>query len=224
MPKDYVKTEILDSIIAALNNIVMGDDNGYSNLLPAEAIREYTDRYIENYGREAASQLQLWKRTSENGANAYFSYDKRINTEVLYNEANLISYQVNIVEAKGNATSTEIVKNSVLDLTTGNLLSQNDIFEENSEAKLNSILIAQVIKDKGVTNTKELQDIGYWGIADIEGNDNFLVDKDGITYTFSPDEYSDAELGVLNIFVNYDDLMGVLKQESPISVLIHDLD
>lgn len=222
VPKEYSNQEVLQKIQAELNTVVMGDDNGFNGIPAEEAIKKYSESYITNYEKEAKSQLPLWNKI--NGGNGYFSYDKKIETNVLYSEANLISYQVKTTETKGDSTSTVVVRNVLLDLATGNILAEKDIFEGDFKEKLNKIIIDQIIKDNKVENIEELQALGYWGVADLAANNNFYVDKDGITYTFGPDEYSDAELGVLNVFINYDDMMDIFLQESPISLLIHDLD
>lgn len=224
VPKEYEKKEIVDRITSSLNSIVLGEDMSIQGGVASEALKNYSDNYIESYKREAKSQLALWQKINGKGANAYFSYDKKISTKLAYSEANLISYQVETVEAKGDDVSTTIVRNVVFDLSTGNLLVANDLFVDGAEEKLNQIIIAQVIKDKNAEKVEDLHFLGYWGISDIAADDNFLIGKDGITYTFSPGEYSDASLGILNVFIDYDKLTEVLKKDSPITILVQNIE
>lgn len=221
-PIEFADADVLAKVQKVLVNFMLGDDNGVSEEALTETMTNYAANYVNSYKKEAKSQLALWTQVNGKGGYAYFSYDKKIETSVLYDEANLISYQVKTTELKGDETKTVSVKNLVIDLKTGTIVSEDDIFVDNELEKLNKILIAQIIKEKNVEDIEQLQELGYWGVADLEANNNFSVNKDGVTYTFSPAEYSDEKLGILNIFVDYDDLLEILKPTSPISILAND--
>lgn len=224
VPIDYSDAEVLSKIQQQLNVLVMGDNANLSKLSTNDAMRSYAAAYVASYLKESKSQVALWRKVNGNAAYTYFSYDKRIDTKVLYNEANVISYQITETEVKGDETSTILVRNVLFNLQTGDVMTQGDIFKADMNEELNKVLITQLLKDNEVETVEELQGLGYWGIADLEVSDNFYVDKDGITFTFSPAEYSDAKLGILNIHVNYDYMLEILKDNSPISILVHDLD
>lgn len=222
-PIEFGNQEVLAKVQKELVSFVLGDDNEISEDALSETMTNYAANYVNSYKKEAKSQLALWTQVNGKGGYAYFSYDKKIETRVLYDEADLISYQVKVTEQKGDQTTTISVKNLVLDLKSGSIVNEEDIFVDNTLEQLNKILISQIVREKNVENIEQLQELGYWGVADLEANNNFYVNKDGLTYTFSPAEYSDEKLGVLNIFVDYDDLLEVLKPASPISILANDI-
>lgn len=223
VPIAYKDADVLAKIQHALNSLMIGDDVVEGDLPIYDVMVKYASEYVIDYNKEVKKQAALWHKVNGKGGYAYFSYDKKIETFVLYNEANLVSYQVKVTELKGDNTSTIIVQNLVLDLNTGDIVTQNEIFDQSAEEKINKLLIQQAIRDKEVENIEELQTLGYWGVADLEVNENFYVDKDGITFTYSPAEYSDEKLGVLNIAVHYDSIIGLVKEDSPIAILVHDV-
>lgn len=225
VPKEYEDAAVLAKIQYALNALMIGDDVEIADDLSIyDVMVKYAAEYVADYNTEVKKQAALWHKVNGKGAYAYFSYDKKIETFVLYNEVDIVSYQVRVTELKGDNTSTVIVKNLVLDLNTGDVVKQDEIFDQAAEDKLNRLLIQQAVLDHQVESVEELQNLGYWGIADLEVNDNFYVDKDGITYTYSPAEYSDEKLGVFNVSVHYDSIIGLVKPNSPIAILVHNLD
>lgn len=223
VPIAYKDADVLAKIQHALNSLMIGDEVVEGDLPIYDVMVKYASEYVIDYNKEVKKQAALWHKVNGKGGYAYFSYDKKIETFLLYNEANLVSYQVKVTELKGDNTSTIIVQNLVLDLNTGDIVTQNEIFDQSAEEKINKLLIQQAIRDKEVENIEELQTLGYWGVGDLEVNENFYVDKDGITFTYSPAEYSDEKLGVLNIAVHYDSIIGLVKEDSPIAILVHDV-
>jgi len=216
VPKEYQNTEILRSIQQELNYALI-DEDSLDEALSVEMIKKYAADYIVNYIEDAKKDYSLWKSINT----PMGSYTKEIESDVIFDEANLISYQLKGIEYSGTDTTSVIYENLLFDLTDGRKLSEEDIFKEGYKGELNKMLTEQLLKMNRVTTVGELQDLGYWGAADIAANDNFYVDTDGITYTYNPGEYADSKLGVLNIRIGYDHLLSadILRNPSPISIL-----
>ena len=216
-PISYENQEVLEKVAREIAFYVMGEEDTYITMPANEALESYATSYFANYEKETKSKLELWNKV--NGRDI-FSYNYNIETKVVYNEANLISYQIATSEGAGK-DSIKIVntKNIVLDLANGALLSENDLFVEDYSERLNQLLIQQLLKDTKADSIEVLHEKGYWGITDIAANNNFFVTWDGITYTFNPDEYADAKLGTLKIFIDFDDLLPIIKEGAPITIL-----
>lgn len=213
VPVRYEKQEIVDSLLNDLNEAVFGDD-AFLNLVSDTAVNKYLDDFIEDYTADTEENYSFWRKILNNKDS---SYSKTIETQLMYNEANLVSYQVRLRESDGYV----IYRNLVFDLVDGTIIGESDLFREGYEEELNKCIIEQLLRDNSVETIEELNEKGYWGAADIASNNNFYLNSEGITYTYNPDEYADSELGMLKVFINYEDLVyaGVLKKESPASIL-----
>ena len=69
-------------------------------------------------------------------------------------------------------------------------------------------------------NPKDLENIGFFSVEEIFPNGNFLVDEDGITYTFNEYEIAAYVVRETNVFLPYAEILYLLKKDSPIAKLI----
>ena len=102
-------------------------------------------------------------------------------------------------------------------MKTGNAITEEDIFIENFQDSLAQILIDHIAKQNKVENPKDLENIGFFSVEEIFPNGNFLVDEDGITYTYAIAAYVVRET---NVFLPYAEILYLLKKDSPIAKLI----
>lgn len=218
IPQEYEKIEVIQAIQRELNYALI-DEDSLQNSLTSELIEQYAAEYIAEYIEEIKKDFSFWKDADT----PLSSYSKNIEADVIFDEANLISYQLRAIECAEDDTISVIYENLLFDLTDGRKLNEEDVFREDYRDELNKMLTEQLLRSNREATVEELQDRGFWGAADIAANNNFYVTEKGIVYTYNPGEYAEVELGELNIFINFDDLVysGILKQKSPISILYH---
>lgn len=214
-PTEYEAKDILVKIQQELNAAFFEDER-YANIDVNTAIENYGTSYIDNYKKEM-SQFTEWKDADE--PSDYYSYYKTLDSKILFNKANLLSYQISSSDFKGGANSSILYQCFVFNLATGNLLHESDIFITDYHSQLNALLIKSLMKQNGVSKTEDMVDMGYFGIEELVSNDNFYVDANGVTYIFNPGEYSALSIGAQNITISYSDLVPILKPDSPISIL-----
>ncbi len=214
-PVKYADQDILDKMQKELNVLVF-EDELLGSLSPADAAKRFASNYIENYKEEAQTRFPNWAESHE--TEDYFSFYKTIETAVLYNNSSLLSYQVSAMDYKGGANSYIAYKNAVLDLKTGKLLSEEDIFKSGYEKALNQILIDKIVSQNNAKKAEDLLELGFWGIEDLTSNGNFLIDSTKLTYIFSQGEYSAPSLGEIRVTIPYKEIYPILKEQSPISV------
>lgn len=217
-PTKFENAEILTKIKRELNYAVFEDER-YESLSPDSALEKYITDYIQNYQNEANVQFPDWSESDE--AEDYFSFYKSIDTKVLYDKNNILSYQVSSMDFKGGATSSTIYQNIVIDLKTGNLVTEKDIFMPEYKKMLNILLTDKIVDQNKVKKAEDLLELGFWGIEDIASNDNFYIDNDGLTYIFNQGEYSAPSLGEIRVTFTFDELRSILNQNSPISFLFN---
>ena len=210
----------------------------YTDMNIQNAAQSYIDNAIQNYRDDAKAfdedRLEKDPLTalsdgaypeSESGEgidkpkDEFYSYNEILSDSVFFNRNDLISLQVKHISSKGGNVSYETYKNVVIDLKTGKFLSEKDIFIDDYEPQLRQMFIAGLLQQSGAKSVNELEQLGYFGIDEIVPNKNFLVNEKGITYIFNKGEYSAYPLDAPVIFLSYDVVRPLLRENSPISKL-----
>ncbi|MBK5722073.1 DUF3298 domain-containing protein [Dysgonomonas sp. Marseille-P4677] len=213
-PVKYTDEKVLANMQKELNFAMMEDEK-YEVLKPVEAVSKYIEDYIENYKNDANEQFPDWQESHD--TEDYFSYYKTLTTKVIFDMGGITSYRISSMDYKGGANSSTAYRNVVIDLKTGNMVSEQEIFLPEYRKLLNEILIRKIVTQNKVQKPDDLLEFGYWGIEDLTSNDNFSVDNTGLTYIFNPGEYSAPSLGEIRVLLPYNEIKDMLKDNSPIS-------
>lgn len=152
-------------------------------------------------------------------SNGFYSYHETLTNKVHFNQSNLLSFQVNQSNNKGGSAVYGSYNNYVINLKTADLLSENDIFTPGYDVALQQLFANNLLQQNGVKSISDLEDLGYFGIQEIMPNRNFLIDNEGITYTFNKGEYSAYPLSAPVIFIPFNDLKMLLKKNTIVSKL-----
>ena len=150
---------------------------------------------------------------------AFYSYSETLTDTICYNKNNILSFQVRQTGNKGGGIPLESYKNCAINLKTGKILTENDIFKSGYEKQLRLLFIASLIDQNGVRTIDDLEDLGYFDVEEIVPNRNFLVDDAGITYIFNRGEYAAYPLNAQVVFLSYDALRPLLKENTVVSKL-----
>jgi len=214
-PVKYTDETVLQKMQKELN-VAVFEDELLGLVSPEEAAKKFTLNYIQNYKEEAKTRFPDWAESHE--TEDYFSFYKTIETSILYNNFDLLSYQISSMDYKGGANSYTSYKNVVVNMKTGGLLSEDDIFQSGYEKTLNKIIIDKILAQNNAKKPEDLLELGYWGVEDLTSNGNFSVDNKQLTYIFSQGEYSAPSLGQIRVVIPYKEIYPILKEKSPISV------
>ena len=216
-PAKYDNKDILKKIQQQFVYSYFGD--GYENLSPEEATAKYTEDYLNNYKDLEDEYKAEVAKADETPVGAWFSYFEMSFDDIAYNKNDILSYTVNFENYTGGAHGAHSFTNHVIDMKTGNLIKEDDIFIEGFQEDLAQILIDRIAKQNTVENPKELENIGFFSIDEIFPNGNFLIDDNGITYTFNEYEIAAYVVGATNVHLPYEEIQYLLKKESPIAHL-----
>ena len=216
-PAKYDNKDILKKIQQQFVYSYFGD--GYENLSPEEATAKYTEDYLNNYKDLEDEYKAEVAKADETPVGAWFSYFEMSSDDIAYNKNDILSYTVNFENYTGGAHGAHSFTNHVIDMKTGNLIKEDDIFIEGFQEDLAQILIDRIAKQNTVENPKELENIGFFSIDEIFPNGNFLIDDNGITYTFYEYELGAYVVGATNVHLPYEEIQYLLKKESPIAHL-----
>ena len=162
-PAKYDNKDILKKIQQQFVYSYFGD--GYENLSPEEATAKYTEDYLNNYKDLEDEYKAEVAKADETPVGAWFSYFEMSSDDIAYNKNDILSYTVNFENYTGGAHGAHSFTNHVIDMKTGNLIKEDDIFIEGFQEDLAQILIDRIAKQNTVENPKELENIGFFSIG-----------------------------------------------------------
>lgn len=217
-PVKYMNDTILAQIQHELN-IVFFDDEVYECSTPQSAVEQYTRAFEENYKEESKSFIEGEHFLGIDGEKFYSIY-KTIESKVVFNQSDVLSYQIVTMDYKGENSSSSIYRNIVFDLKTGRIINEESIFVDDYQTALNNILIDKILRQNNAKTIDELHPRGIM-LDDFSSNDNFLIDGKGITYIFN-NEYSAPTNSRITVFLSYPEIETLLRQNSPISQIIEE--
>lgn len=205
----------------------------YEDLPPYEAVDQYVKNFIKNYEADARifdeEMIELENHPSlipqtideehenELQSNIFYTYYESLSSKIHFNQSNLLSFQVNQSNNKGDAATYSSFNNFVVNLKTGNLLTESDIFMPGYDVALQQLFANSLMQQNEVKSISDLEDLGYFGIQEIMPNRNFLINDDGITYTFNKGEYSAYPLSAPEVFIPFNELKMLLKPNTVVS-------
>lgn len=217
----------LESIQTLFQNSLFGSDS--AGLSFDEAIEKYASNYISNYKRDA----EIYKTTKPTGEYSsefedmfhedgehvnlpeiFYSYYESITDTIIYNNYGIISFQITQTNNKGGVVSHENVRNYVINLLTGDFVSEGDIFSAGYDVALRPIIQNCLMQQNGVKSISDLEDLGYFGVDEIIPNRNFMLTDIGIIFTFNKGEYSAYQLPPSEIFIPYSHVRSILRESS----------
>lgn len=205
----------------------------FENLTPYEAVDQYVENFIKNYEADARifdeemielenhptliPQTKDEEHENELQSNIFYTYYESLSNKIHFNQSNLLSFQVNQSNNKGEAATYSSFNNFVINLNTGSLVTENDIFVPGYDVALQQLFANSLMQQNEVKSISDLEDLGYFGIQEIMPNRNFLINNEGITYTFNKGEYSAYPLSAPEVFIPFNELKMLLKPNTVVS-------
>lgn len=217
-PSQYADKEILKKIQTTFILDYFGEP--FEDMTPQEATGNYVTDYIEAYKSLEPDFEEEYKRSNGQPSSSWFSYYENMSGHIAFNKIDLISYTVSFSTYTGGAHGASAYNNHVVDLKTGDLVTESDLFIANYQDLLAEMLVDALVKDFEVSAPADLENIGFFSVEEIFPNGNFLITEHGLTYTFNQYEIAAYAVGPINVLLPYDELEIILKRESPIADLV----
>lgn len=209
--------------------------SSFNQFEPAVAVETYVRNYLENYSQDAETYKETVNDMKELNSlipgmdihdsehaisDTFYSYYESLSDSITFNQYDLISFQVKQSNSKGEPNSHYVSYNNyVWNLKNGNQLTENDIFVSGYDSVLHNLLITSLIEQNKVESLDELEDLGFFGVGEIVPNNNFLINDKGITYTFNKGEYSAYQLNAPEVFIPFNDIRQLIRENSIVSKL-----
>ncbi|MBP1616805.1 MAG: hypothetical protein H6Q14_632 [Bacteroidetes bacterium] len=183
----------------------------YANLKPQQAIDSFYKKYKEDYlstatdynkAKAAGFEMQSWGST----------YQTMRTDTIPSFKPDTLSFSTYTENYNGGAHGSHHTGYYNIDLKTGKMISESDIFKPGYKADLKKAIIAQLLLDNKLTKPEELIEKGFFDLGDLKPNNNFLVTKNGITYGFNEYEIAPYYMGLIKVSLSYSDISNILQK------------
>lgn len=176
-------------------------------LSPKEAADSFVTRYLAEYKKEYG---EIYKATGSNGAS--FNCEYIVKTHVIDDNEKYYTYIADVYMYGGGAHGNSIVIARNIDAATGKIVSLKDILVPGYEQGLNDLIVKTLCEKYEVADLKGLNEKTIFAGIDVYAPDNFIIEKDGLTFIYSPDEIASHAEGEIRATISNDELKDLLKK------------
>ena len=192
---EEVKDKINASIVAG--HILFEEADGLSDV-PA-ACRRWVEEQLGGFSVEEGYD-------GENAWRFHFEFQREGRFTTACKARHLQTYAVAYNDYTGGAHGMNALVCNVFDLTTGETVSESDLFGEGYQEGV-SVLLKTAL-DAFLAAQEEGEDLVFGAPAP---NGNFSVSEEGVTWTYNPYEIAPYAMGAIELTVRWSDLKTYLK-------------
>lgn len=194
-----VSGEVMDRINAAIiaNHILFDVADGRTDV-PA-ACRQWVAEQLGEFSVDDSYD-------EENAMLFHFEFQREGRFTTACKARHLQTYAVAYNDYTGGAHGMNALICNVFDLTTGETVSEADLFAEGYQEGVSALL--KTALDAFLEAQEEGEDLVFGA---PEPNGNFSVSEEGVTWTYNPYEIAPYALGAIELTVSWSDLKPYLK-------------
>lgn len=192
---EEVKDKINASIVAG--HILFEEADGLSDV-PA-ACRRWVEEQLGGFSVEEGYD-------GENAWRFHFEFQREGRFTTACKARHLQTYAVAYNDYTGGAHGMNALVCNVFDLTTGETVSEADLFAEGWQDGVSALL--KTALDAFLAAQEEGEDLVFGAPAP---NGNFSVSEEGVTWTYNPYEIAPYSMGAIELTVRWSDLKTYLK-------------
>jgi len=184
---------------------------------PKIAMKKYIKEYIKFYDNSEDASSISDKRNSDQSDVAWWDHEKMT---IRNNSDNILSYTIESDQFTGGAHGGKNYLNTVINLKTGDRITEDDIFTEASRPLVAELILKKIMEKHRVSKAEDLEQIGFFDVTEIGLNKNFYVTGEGIVYTYNEYEIAAYAVGTTEVLLSYKDISGFMIPGNPILPLI----
>ena len=195
-----VSQEIMDKINGSIiaNHILFEESEGRTDV--EAACKLWVEQMLNSYSDDG-------EEVDEEDAWMYdFEYSRSGEFAGACKSRHLQTYTGSDYEYTGGAHGYTGIGHEVFDMTTGEIVTEEDLFAEGYEENVAELLAAS-LEDYLAENEEDPESM----FSLPEPNGNFAVSEEGITWTYNPYEIAPYSMGIFDLLVSWDDLKPYLK-------------
>ena len=218
-PVKYYDPAMLDSLQRLMMaSATSGFKNDFQN--PEKVLRHFINLKIKEYRSTeeeiTASQEEMEEYIDYDEDTDSFSYAYTSKTDSVFNGSGVFCFSTTVYGYSGGAHGLETVKYTCVNLDNGTIISANDIFVEDYEEPLTSIILKKIAQMNRLSSPQELENNGYF-VSDVKPNNNFHINRQGIVFSYDPYEIAAYAVGRTDVLIPYKEIAHLLLPESPVA-------
>lgn len=203
--------EACDRLNSQIVNVIFGED--FSGMTIEEASDAYLGELKEAYQKDAGSDYRDLAANGEEYPGAFCDWQDSMsgNLGASYKDKYL-TYSVYIELFYGGAHGSHTVYYRILNLETGEAVTEDDIFAQGYEEPV-SELIADGIREmyEGEVDGRDTLDSIFF--EDVHPNGNIEISEEGLSWCFNTYEIAPYYVGTIEVLVPWSKLSGYLSNE-----------
>ena len=182
---------------------------GKANANPQQLVRKDIDSFLLFY-KGSAVDLDTTE-LKNGGAGASWNWTSEGDMKVVWNRHPLLVLEYFSYDFTGGAHGNGGASYQVLDLNKQKVLAVEDVFKGDYKTVLAKELEQAFRKKYKVPEDESVK--GMLVVEDIEPNNNFILTNKGVTFSYTPYEIGPYALGQVSLFVPYERIKEVLKED-----------
>lgn len=220
----YLKTADTDSIGTRINENILAISLGdkYQSLPASEALDSFKNEYISAYRKEV---LEFYKEDLKNANDkstipSWYNFEFMLTTELKEGKEGIFNYTSTIMEYRGGAHPNQWSRWINICKTNGTVVTLDDIFFPTYKVGVSNLIIeglisemATTLNDPSIKTLKDLQKNGIFNYSDVYVPDNFLLEKDSISFLYNKYDIAPYSMGVIVISLPYSKLEKYLNHQ-----------
>jgi len=200
-PVNYCNPVILDSLQRFMTaSAIQGAEFEYDYRNPENFLQKFADYKIDYFR----------KFETPDHVASFYSYTFTSDTDSVFCRSGIFCFVTYIYYFSGGAHGMYGTFYTCVDLETGRKLAFNDVFAKGNDDALTAI-IKRVVEDEAE---------GDYFVSEIKPSNNFYFDVEGIVFVYNPYEIAPYYLGIIEIFVPFDEIVPLFLPETPVQRLI----
>jgi hypothetical protein len=128
---------------------------------------------------------------------------------ILLNGSHILTFYIDHYAFTGGAHGLQTRQFTVVNLWTGKEVELKDIFKENSEPELVSILSDKIHEMNHLPTSQNLKDAGFFTDT-VKPTDNFYITGEGIGFFYNQYDIAPYASGSIDVFIPYRELKDLL--------------
>jgi hypothetical protein len=220
IPVAFANKEILKSIRAVIITNLFGEE--YISHANDSIVQLFSGKLVAEYKENNGPLLDELDSTNR------YSFDNEhtLSGFSLLSDKKIYVYGIERYVNMGGAHGLETRNYYNFDLTTGNLITEKDLFKSNYESELAKLIKLRIVEEskeyKDEKNSEpilDLENTDYWTDS-IKANGNFYITDEGINYVFNPYEIAPYYMGQTEVTLPFNRLSSLLKPNNIIAYLV----
>jgi hypothetical protein len=160
--------------------------------------------YFENY---LSTNEGIYNAAMASG----FNWQSLKFLHILMNSSYILSFYIDHYAFTGGAHGIQTRQFTVVNLWTGKEVELKNIFKENTEAQLSSILSDKIHGIYHIPTTQSLKDAGFYNDT-VRPAENFYITHEGIGFYYNQYDIAPYASGCIDVFIPFRELKALLVE------------